>query len=101
MTERLNTLEAKVRTCLCSSAWQKFPTVTCEKDTNLAVPGRSDVCPSVCSEEHGVVLVLPQEMRPALLSTWVSLTPGPAPSSSHAAVCLPPFSPPAAQLSFS
>lgn len=101
MTERLNTLEAKVRSCLCSSAWQKFPVVAGEKDVELAIPGRSGVCPSVRSKECAVVLVLPQETRPALLSTRASLTSRLAPSSSHAAACLPPFSPPAAQLSFS
>lgn len=61
MTERLNTLEAKVRTCLYSSVWQKFPRVAAEKDVELAALERSGVCPSIPSEEHAVVVVLLQK----------------------------------------
>lgn len=101
MTERLNTLEAKVRTCLYSSIWQKFPRVAGEKDVELAALERSGVCPSVHSEEHAVAVVLPQEPRAALLRTWALLTSSLAPSTSHAAASLPLFFPPAAQLSSS
>lgn len=47
MTERLNTLEAKVRTCLYSPVWQKFPRVAAEKDVELAALGR---CLSFCPQ---------------------------------------------------
>lgn len=76
MTERLNTLEAKVRTCLYSPVWQKFPRVAAEKEVELAALGRSGACPSVHSEEHAGVVVLPQGTRAVLLCTWASLTSG-------------------------
>jgi len=99
MTERLNTLEAKVRTCLYSSVWQKFPRVAGEKDVRLAALERSSVCPSTHGKEQ--VVVLPQGRRAALLCTRVLLTSSPAPATSHAAAPLPPCFPLAARLSSS
>lgn len=72
MTERLNTLEAKVRTCLCSSVWQTFPRVAGEKEAELAALDEASVLPSTarnrlcCADVHTGIARLALPMQPQL-----------------------------------